>query len=351
LVVFGDTALIWQIKNPKLHGGKYKESEVKRNIDQLITAKNRLLSGKVKITLSNPRRGSEEINPANIKRVYLISALVGEPEEYFSFFETIKGEGIHIFNREFLELSIRELDTISDFIQYLHEKERVLSKVGSISLNGGEKELLATYLGNERSLSQLDGMNFVYIEDGCWDNLIKKPEYIRKKEADKVSYGWDSMIDWAHTAGEEYERIARELARSNRFERRCLSKAFYEARVLANTSVPECFRRLARGVDGTPYCFLMLDESIPRKVRQNMLMKMCYVARGMNKEFNRVIGIATEKKIAPTCSYDFAYLDMPIWTDENQAEADQIQKLTGIFTDVKLRKAHEEEYPQDDNSR
>jgi hypothetical protein len=34
---------------------------------------------------------------------------------------------------------------------------------------------------------------------------------------DRISYGWDSMIDRAHEGSAKYERITRELARPDRF--------------------------------------------------------------------------------------------------------------------------------------
>ena len=40
---------------------------------------------KDKIVLKNPRRGGEEFDATSIKEVYLISALVGEGEDYYEF--------------------------------------------------------------------------------------------------------------------------------------------------------------------------------------------------------------------------------------------------------------------------
>ena len=57
LVVFDQIAIIWQIKDLKLRkDGRYRQSEVKKNVRQLGTAKNRLFNLKVAIELENPRR-------------------------------------------------------------------------------------------------------------------------------------------------------------------------------------------------------------------------------------------------------------------------------------------------------
>jgi hypothetical protein len=76
------------------------------------------------------------------------------------------------------------------------------------------------------------------------------------KEADEVSYGWDSIIDRLHESGSQrYERVARELARHNRFERRYLGKSFFDAHVRAHESDKPIFKRVMP-LDGVTYCFL-----------------------------------------------------------------------------------------------
>ena len=89
-----------------------------------------------------------------------------------------------------------------------------------IIIHGGEQELLAYYLMNQRSFGQLVKANVLLIEEGLWSELQKKPEYVAKKNEDKISYLWDEIINRAHSGGDAYELVARELARRNRFERR-----------------------------------------------------------------------------------------------------------------------------------
>ena len=60
------------------------------------------------------------------------------------------------------------------------------------------------------------------------------PNILPKKEADKISYGWDSLIDRVHTGGSGYEKVARNPTSPNRFNRRVLGKFFYDSWVLAN---------------------------------------------------------------------------------------------------------------------
>ena len=331
LIVYDNIAIIWQIKDLKLDNNrKYSQSEVKRNLKQLSTAKNRLFNPQILIELENPRRGKEIFDSKIIKEVYLISALLGEGEDYFSFVESKNGKIIHTFTREFTELVLNELNTIKDFIEYFKEKENLISLNNQITLIGGEKELLAYYLMNRRSFGKLREASLLIIDEGSWDELQKKPEYTAKKKEDQISYGWD-IINRAHTCGGEYEKIAKELARPNRFQRRFLSKAFFDAHVIAhNETEKNTFRRVIKS-DEIIYCFVFMDDVEPRNKRRNLLSTICFIARGLHKENKKVLGIATEMKIAPTCSYDFCLLELPQWTDEEQRKMEEIQKQTGIF--------------------
>lgn len=350
LVVFDNVAIIWQIKNLKLgKDGKYKKSEVDKNLRQLSGARRSLFELKKPVELLNPRRGKEFFDPRNIKEIFLISALVGKGEEYFAFVEEFKKLTINVFNREFTQIVLNELDTISDFIQYLRTKEALVKTDKEILLLGGEEELLAFYLFNERSFDRFKKSDFITIEDGSWRHLQNKPEYKAKKEADKISYCWDGIISRAHESGTKtYELVAREMARLNRFGRRYFSKAFYQAHVRAhNDTVNNSYRRLSVG-DGITYCFLFMDdpEPINRERRKGFLFAMCHVARGKFPQNKKVLGIATEKRIKPLCSYDFCLYDKPDWTKKDQQMMDTFRKEAGIFANPEMERISEDEYPQ-----
>ncbi len=184
------------------------------------------------------------------------------------------------------------------------------------------------------------------LEQGAWEQIQNREEYKAKKKEDEISYGWDGIINRVHEASPEYESVARELARPNRFERRVLSKDYFEAYVMAdNDNTYPLFRRTFN-LNGVTYCFLFADDSKPRDYRKGMLKWMCYIARGIYKENRKVLGIATGKKSSPTCSYDFVLLDMPKWTEENQKEMKKMQQKTGILLNPIIGYTHEDEYPK-----
>lgn len=347
LIVFDNIAVIWQIKNLKLHkDGKYKKSEVDKNLRQLSGARRTLFELNKPVELINPKRGKETFDPKTIKEVFLISALVGKGEDYFAFIEEYKKLTIHVFNRMFTQLILNELDTISDFVAYLRAKEAIVSTDKEIIILGGEEELLAFYLMNKRSFERFKDSTMVSIQEGCWKHLLNKPEYKAKKKADRISYCWDGIISRSHESGSTtYERVARELARLNRFERRYYSKAYFDAHVKAHKDTKNTmFRRVIPG-DGVTYCLLFLDDPEPRERRKALLFAICHVARGKYTENKKVLGIATEKRIEPTCSYDFCLYDKPDWTDEDQKKMDILQLKAGILANPEYQYVSEDEYP------
>ena len=343
LVVFDDTAIIWQIKDLKLDkNGKYKKAEVDKNLRQLAGARRQLFNLKTPIYLKNARRS---VDTSKIQQVFLISVLLGEGEDFFSFVDEIKDKKVHVFTRDFTQIVLNELNTVSDFVEYLKAKEQFIDTDKSLVIIGGEEEFLAFYLMNDRSFKRFAEADHIMIQDGSWEHLQNKPEYKAKKKEDEISYGWDSIINRAHEGSEKYELVARELARPNRFQRRYLSKVFFEAHVLAHKDEKhDLFRRIMPG-DGITYCFLFQDDPEPRNNRKAMLTAICWIARGKYQQNKKVLGIATEMKIRPTCSHDFVLMNLPTWTEENQKNMEQLQKDTGIFVNPIVGYTHEDEYP------
>ncbi len=348
LVIFDDIAIIWQIKDLKLNKhGKYKKTEVEKNLRQLAGARRQLFNLQKAIELENPRRDKEQFDPIIIREIHLISVLLGAGEDFFSPTESIKNHIAHVFTKNFTQIILNELNTISDFISYIRAKEELFSKDVHILIIGGEEELLAEYLGNNRSFKELQEATMITIMDGSWEQLQNKAEYKAKKKADEISYLWDSLINECHKASPRsiYETIARELARPNRFERRVLSKHYFDASIKADRDdIHNIFRRTFES-KGVTYCFLFQDDSIPRNHRKVMLTNMCFIARGKYQENKKVLGIATEKKYQPLFSYDFCLFDIPDWTEKNQRAMEELQKKTKILDSPIVQHTYETEYP------
>jgi hypothetical protein len=167
----------------------------------------------------------------------------------------------------------------------------------------------------------------------------RNPQFIAKKFEDQISYGWDRAHDGT-SAG--YERLARELARPDRFTRRVISKTLYEAYSEYMEKRPPIFRRFSAFGD-TTYCFLLMEDGQgQREKRKRMLQMMCFVARGLPPRNKRVLGVATE---AENRSYDYCFRYQPEWSDEDEANKLKVQEATGIFLNPRRTQSGEDEYP------
>ncbi len=344
LVVFDDIAIIWQLKDTKLdEHGNIKESDIQKNQRQLLGARRQLFELKTDITITNPRRGSEIFNPSDIKNIHLISAFFGDMPILLSTNKKVKEHLIHTFTKNFTEIVLNELDTISDFQRYLMDREQ-LSNTALIS-TGGEEQILGYYLSNNRSFDKFKNYNFALLEDDIWKGLKNNPKYKAKKEADQVSYLWDGIIERSHDGNNpQYELIARELARHDRLARRMLSNAFFDAHKIAHNS-SEIFRRYVIMEDmNVVYCFLFQDDPEPRENRKSHLTAMCHVTRSKHID-KKIIGIATEAKIRPMSSYDFALFDVHEWTENDQKALEEIQANTDILQNPNMQHVHDDEYP------
>jgi hypothetical protein len=348
LVVFDNTAIIWQVKDLKLNKeGFYKEKEFEKMFRQVEGARRQLFDLNTTIQLKNERRITETFDSKKIKNIHLISVLMGEECDFLPFMQNRNNKFIHVFTRDFVQIVMQELDTIADFTHYLQAKEN-LAREKSLLILGGEEELLASYILSFKVFPKVaDSIKGLVLHSGSWEGLQEDERYKAKKKRDEISYLWDEIINRAHTGSPEYEIVARELARPNRFERRFLSRVFMESQAKAHQEkVYDMFRRVLP-MKGVTYCFFFMDERHPRAARKEMLGALCLVARWKIPKNKKVIGIAKEQRVKRLYSYDFCLIDAPgRLPPEMEAVAEQLHKKHGILTNVNYDVSHESEFPE-----
>jgi hypothetical protein len=74
---------------------------------------------------------------------------------------------------------------------------------------------------------------------------------------------------------------------------------------------------------------------------------MCLVARGINQEKSRVLGVATSRD---NTNYDFVFLNIPEWTSELEAEKARLQGEFGIFVSPRQTRTNSSEFPDPDTT-
>lgn len=116
-----------------------------------------------------------------------------------------KGDFYHVFDEDCLDIILEELNTVSDFVSYLQEKERV-ARSGAKILAEGEEELLTYFIHNVvtsrgRSLDLPDdpeiskyGKLALQIREGNWDDYVSSPGRQAKVLADRAGQLWDDLI-------------------------------------------------------------------------------------------------------------------------------------------------------------
>jgi len=102
---------------------------------------------------------------------------------------------IHILDDVTLDIVMKELDTITDFTNYLSRKEALL-RSGKFVIATGEEELLGHYLIHTNKQGDHDfdideTFDGAFFTEGQWQSVTTNRQYLAKKAADRQSYAWD----------------------------------------------------------------------------------------------------------------------------------------------------------------
>lgn len=275
------------------------------------------------------------------------------------------GKGfVHVFEEEFLNIALQELDTISDFVGYLAAKEELCAQHQGLVVEGGEKNLLAVYLNHNRNFPEEHPPPV--IPGNTWAKLAGSEAYCRKQEADELSYGWDRLLEFL--AGEvladrmdglrgieilefsnslsDHERILRYMARENRFARRGLTKLLVSFRELALESKVQA--RLAPSDSGVTYLFYNPPPEHGREERMQDLSLRSYVARNEVSGCETVVGLGMNvQPAAQGFAVDLCLLEAPDWTEEDKEKAEGIKQDLGYFKAPVNKQMQLHEYPSE----
>jgi len=241
LVVCDPDILVFSVKdiipkqttNPALGYKRWRKRAIKDSVKQIYGAERWIGSAEHAITRDG--KPTLPFPPIATRRIHRVAVALGSkgkfPVEWGDF-----GKGfVHVFDKTSLHIVMGELDTISDFVKYLSDKELLYRNGVSTAFAAGEEDLLALYLHRGRQFP--DGYDHIVLDDNLWAAVSTKPEFRAKKLADRDSYAWDKLIEGftrdLQTGNIEFgkglpdaEKALRIMARENRFSRRVLGKAF-----------------------------------------------------------------------------------------------------------------------------
>lgn len=258
---------------------------------------------------------------------------------------------VHVLDEHSLTEAFRELDTITDFVTYLSAVEVLIERgVRPVFAGGGTEDLLALYVQNGANFGILreDGIapDTVIITEGIWKALAESPEYAARNKDLESSYAWDRLID----------HYAEDLLTDGMFDMYSKQVTRNELALIAMALQPRGHRanladsllaflgpkgtkiasRAIVGANATGFVFLGGDSS-DREFRVSELALRCLVVRGRCPNVTTVVGIATDRPKAGKTGHssDIVYIHRSIWTDDDDANVDGIQRDLGYFKNTK----------------
>ncbi len=386
IIVFSDKNIDWSHDDIKIGWPRWYKKAVKKSADQIAGAIRWISEHEDRIFLDAACKTKFpfELPPLSRRRVHGVCVALGAESAAAKYFSDpdgtcfivphLKGNDhvefdlkghipfaigdvdpdkafVHVFNQTSLSLVMHELDTITDFVDYLSAREKFI-RSGNLTLSPSEAELIANYLQTMKD----DKHAFPIAEDaggtsdyqvtymqGEYAHFVASPEYRNKKDADKISYAWDTLIQqFTHhvISGTSHkileiepdavlaERALRIMARETRFARRLLGGAFVGAvKSLHDQKEKD---RLARVLMPTKafsqpnlaYVFMALsrepfeDYETYRAVRASMLETYCLSILHDHREIETCVGIAIDALSNDGSSEDLIATQQLPWTDE-----------------------------------
>ena len=348
-------------KSPQIAAQRWWKKAIKESAAQLYGAERNIAQAKA-VTRSDGTLGLPF--PLPDKRIVHRVAVSLGSEGFLPMFAGDLGKGfVHVFDEEFIQLALRGLDTVSDFIGYLSAKEALCLQHEHLIVDGGEKNLLAVFLENNRAFPT--GTPPLVIPSDNWKKFSGSEGYRLKQAADEISYGWDRLLEWySHEAitGRldglreiapfgfppslaESELVLRYMAREDRFARRFLATALIEFRDLAVKGRVRA--RLVESISGVAYLFYNPPIDYDREERIRELALRCHVARSEVSGCDIIVGIGTNVEAAPQgFATDFCLFSAAKWTDEDRARAESIKQDLGYFKSPDYKSVQTHEYPR-----
>lgn len=329
----------------------YKRA-IKKSYQQLYGAE-RILKNSLTKILTSDQKYLINIPEEKKAKIYRIGISIGRREQFALPFGNFESGFVHFFDQYSFPILLNELDTITDFIEYIKAKERFFVS-GKNALFRSEEDLLALYLHGGRNFpSKFDR---IMIKPLIWTELCQKSEFHRRKDQEKKSYVWDKIIEeffkeyskeqlLFNSNFSQTEQSLRAMSKESRFSRRILAESFLEAIGFYGTSWIKA--RMVQSMRGTIYIFL-IDEhrEVDRMQRMWELQLRCMVARNII-DLPEVVGIATNRYIkGGGHSYDLCYTYLPELTDEKRTKLLEMQNDLGYFVNSKKSNKHFDEYPK-----
>jgi len=272
-------------------------------------------------------------------------------------------EFVHVFDEFSLEVLMREMSTVKDFIDYISARKSFLLDSEIAVMSAGEEKLIASYLmnsGGDENFSFLPPSdvkpNVVTFDEAIYPGLLELPEYKAMHALNEQSQFWDFLIEKFITVGnpalinpehsqenKDTEYALRLMASESRFMRRELVRNFFELVNGAKGTVPGRRARTmtTRQAPTILYIFLLCpkfdDQSYSdyRTMRAGMLFAYAQCAKLKFAEAKTIIALGFDHptKKYPGGSEDICVFVCDEYDPEVKAQVEKLRAELGIYAD------------------
>lgn len=292
--------------------------------------------------------------PQRDRSFHRISVSLGGKGQVFIKWGDLGNGFVHVCDEVSVGVLFGELDTITDFVEFLDQSERfVASGVSPIFAGGGIEDLVALYISWGRTFELPDEFSespdSMILMNDLWTDFKESGDYKAMKKDLKDSYLWDRLIE--HYAADlltdgMFDFNSRELtddqsalvamALQPRGHRANLAEAFAEFLTQGERKIAS---RAALGDRNTAFVFL-LGPSSDRETRVRELALRCLVIRGTMPGAITVVGIATDQPGTSDIGYssDIVIMHLPEWSEEDAKNVQGIQRDLGYFKNANIAK-------------
>lgn len=282
--------------------------------------------------------------PPKSKRIYhRISVSLGSKGQVPMQYGDLGDGFIHVCDEKSTGILFKELDTISDFTNFLQAVENLSNKTKLIFDGGGIEDLIALYLQNNDLFNiskNAEKSNLMILTNDIWDGWVNSQEYKDRLIGLKSSYIWDELIKHYSTDllyGDIFDFYNRKatnndwaimtMALQPRGHRAVLMDAFIE---YLNNDKSAC--RIAQGCDNTIFVFLRGKHSDREHRSKELLLRCCIVS--VNLENKIIVGVARDKPEGTGFSSDLVYIENRDWTQKEKDEYKKLSKKLNYFEGI-----------------
>jgi len=350
LIICEPDIVVFSVKEINIKESGNLETDIKRWIERAIDASikqvygaERFIESTDKILLKD-KKTEIEISKNIDWNIHRITVAFGRVEKFPLRYGDFGKGFVHVFDEKSVQIVLNELDTIKDFVNYLHAKEEFITSK-QYPFSYGEEDVLGYYLSNNFSFPQ--GADFVIFHDDLYEGLSNDKEYQKIMSELEISYVWDNLIELLiddfkkgellnDISRKDLELTIRQMAREDRNSRKMLSEQFLD--FIGYKEPPKAKARLIKSLNDSNVIYLfLLGDYKDRELRSKELQMRSFVARGIF-DCDTIVGLATEKYNPNGYSIDFSYTFLPEFSDDLRTKAKKLSNELGYFKNAKQKK-------------